>query len=125
MPGGGAPQPASAQGSSPTSAVHDRALLDSVLRQTLEESTSGEELDPAEKTALLEVAGRHRGQPLSLDPIVLELVEAVLRTHFRNLAGSSEFWRLISAQIARSLFDDPVAHSRLELFWDRLCGKKS
>ncbi len=118
---GDPPQPASAEGPSPSSETHDRALLESVLRQTLEEGRSPEELESPEKAALLDVAGRHRGEPLSLDPIVAELVAALLTTYFRNLSGSPEFWSRISGEIAQSLFDDPVARLRLEAFWNRLC----
>jgi len=118
-------QSASAEGPSPSSEMHDRALLESVLRQTLEESRSPEEMDLPEKAALLDVAGRHRGKPLSGDPIVTELVEALLTTYFRNVSGSREFWSSISGEIAQTLFDDPVARLRLEAFWKRLCAATS
>lgn len=119
--GGDFRQEVSAEGPSPAQPTHTRGLLESVLRQTLQESSSPEDLDPTEKAALMEVAARHRGAALTPDPIVVELVEAILTAHFRNLSGSAELFSSISGEIAQSLFDDPAARPRLEAFWDRLC----
>jgi hypothetical protein len=118
----GAPQPASDKTPSRSGETYDRTLLESVLRQTLEENGSGVPLDDAETAALLQVAGRYRGQPCTLEPVAAELVQAVLQTHFQELSKSLEFWRTVSAQIAQTVFDDPVARTRLEELWHRLSG---
>ncbi len=126
-----APDPHEAAGSSPPVSArpqsrsdqpHGRALFESVLRQTLQDSSPGADLDDAEKADLTKVVQRHRAEPFALEPIAVELVYAVLRGHFQQNSSSSEFWRGVAAQVAQSLFDDPVAHDRLEAFWRRLCS---
>jgi len=99
-------------------------LLENVLQETLAVCTSDEPLDRGEIERFLQVARRHRGQPLAADPVAGELVFAVLARHF---AGEfrEEFWRAAAARIARTLLDDPVAKARLERFWGRLCEEAS
>jgi hypothetical protein len=105
---------------SPAGRTYERSLLESVLQQTLEDSEAGVPLEDADSQALSEVVRRHRGQPLTLEPIAVELVQAVLWTHYGRLASSPEFWRTVSAEVAQTLFDDPVASPRLERLWHRL-----
>ena len=81
----------------------DRELLDRVLEQTLARINEGVLFEAPDMNALKEVARRYRGQPLSLEPVAVELVQAALRP-----------------QVARMLIDDPTAHDRLQGFWDRL-----
>jgi len=121
----GLPQPEPGQPQLPPETDADRTLLESVLRQTLEDDDSGVPLDDADRRALLKVADRHRGEPLSVDPIIKELVQALLQTHFRDLSGVQPFGDRACEEIAQALFDDPVAHGRLEQFWRRLCEAKS
>ena len=110
-----------AQPGSPGGRPYDRALLERVLQETLTDESARESLSGVDRAALLEVAARHRNQPLSLDPIVIALIEAMVQTHFGVLSGSAEFWRPITARIGRTLWDDSVARARLEVFWHRLC----
>jgi hypothetical protein len=119
------PQGSPAESASPAGRPYDRSLLENVLRQTLEDSEAGMPLEGADKEALLQVAQRHRQEPFSLEPIVVELVQAVLRTHFDKRSDSSEFWGVVSAQIAQTLFEDPVASPRLERLWRRLGRMRS
>ena len=118
----GGPQPRPAATGSPGGRPYDRALLERVLQETLTDERARESLSGVDRAALLEVAACHRNQPLSLDPIVIALIEAMVQTHFGVLSGSAESWRPITAQIGRTLWDDPAARARLELFWHRLCG---
>ena len=70
--------------------------------------------------ALKEVARRHRGQPLSLEPVALELVKAALRPQLGALADTPGVYEKLSLQVARMLIDDPIAYDRLQGFWNRL-----
>ena len=99
----------------------DRTLLERVLQETLTDGDLCEAMSAADKKALSEVATRYPNQHLSLDPVVVALVRAVLRTHFEALPGSEDFWQAISVEISQSLWDDVAARSRLEVFWQHLC----
>ncbi len=103
---------------------YDRALLERVLQETLTDDDLRETLTGVDKAALLEVAARYRNQPLSLDPVVVALVRAMLRTHFEALPGSEDLWRTISGEIGQTLWDNPAVRLRLEAFWRHLCEVK-
>ncbi len=117
----GTPQSGPEQTSPPTDQTCDRTLLEQVLRQTLQENGAGVQLEDADKEALLQVTARYRDQPFSLEPIAVEMVWAILQTHFQTLSHSTGFWRMVSAEIAQTLFDDPQARPRLEELWRHLC----
>jgi hypothetical protein len=132
QPGDGASRPAFNQGSpgaygeqrSPSGESY-RELLDEVLQQTLvsRDEKTRERLESIEE--LLEVARRRRGEAFTLDPIGIELVQTVLRTPFRALMAGDDQWQEMTAQIARTLCEDPVAYDRLNTLWRRLgerCG---
>ena len=115
------PQSASERPGSPSDRTCDRTLMERVLRRTLQENDAGARLEDADQEALLQVTARYRNQPFSLEPIAVEMVSAVLQTHFQKLFDSAGFWRMVSAEIAQTLFDDPLARPRLEGLWHRLC----
>jgi hypothetical protein len=98
-------------------------LLEKVLVETSEVLRSEEPLEDGDKESLSEVARRHRDQPLTLDPVATELVSAILRNHLRGLPGLGPMIPAMSACIARSLMDDPIAHARLGALWTRLGGE--
>jgi hypothetical protein len=116
----GARQPPPAASPTPSDRTPDAALLEWVLRQTSEWYHSSEQFDAADMEALLEVGRRHRGEPLSLEPVAVELVQAALRGHFSPQADTAEVRRTICTQIAQTLLDDPVARERLQTFWAQL-----
>lgn len=102
-----------------------RELLDEVLQQTLvsRDEETRQRLESLDE--LLEVARRRRGEAFALDPIGIELVQTVLRTPFRALMAGDDQWQEMTAQIARTLCEDPVAYDRLNNLWRRLgerCG---
>jgi hypothetical protein len=98
----------------------DSGLLEKVLRET-EESLEGDQaLTDGERAALHEVARRHRGQPLCLDPVTVELVQAVVGGRFGSRPDSAGFWREIVERVAQSIFDAPASHDRLSALWARL-----
>lgn len=117
------PAPAPAQEPAAGESDSGRALFEEVL------SLTQSSLEPAdleahpELAAFFEVARRYPGEPLALEPMGLELVEAALSSHFRDLEMDSREWKTMVATIAGSLFDDPAAHERLIAFWERLSAK--
>ena len=118
-------QPAASDSRSSSDRNSRRDLFEEVMRQTQElcdegAEINGTEINSAEKEAILEVARKFQGQPFSLDPVLGELVRAVLRSRLPERAGSGAAWREISAEIAETLFEDPVSRDRLERFWSRL-----
>jgi hypothetical protein len=93
------------------------ALLEKVLRETEELLCGDGPLSNAEKAAMQEVARRHRGQPLSLGPVAVQLVQAVLGTRFESRADSEGLWREMATAVAESILGDPVARARLRALW--------
>lgn len=108
-----------ADGGEPRSPPVDPALLEEVLERSL--AAGPEALDLSQRQALAEVARRHRGQPLAVEPMVVELVREVLRGQF-PVAGGQGLWERLVLQVAESLWDDPAARARLEGLWKRLGG---
>jgi hypothetical protein len=98
----------------------DGQLLEKVLEQTLARINEGVLFEAPDMNALKEVARRHRGQRLSLDPVAVELVQAAMRPQFGSLALTPQVWQQLTTQVARMLVEDPTAHDRLQGFWDRL-----
>ncbi|MCC6126793.1 MAG: hypothetical protein IT426_17660 [Pirellulales bacterium] len=117
---GGSYRPA-AEAASATPRPADSALLERVLRQTLEICGPNEPIDAAEMRALREVAERHRGRPLELEPVAVELVAAAI-DGICPTEKNSDLWRNISAQVARILMDDPSTFARMKSLWIRLGG---
>jgi hypothetical protein len=95
-------------------------FLKQVMSQTVAGMTSTRELSPKVFAALLEVAKRHPGEPLSLDPIAVELVAACLQVQMPAIAARETLSRRMYAWVASSLLDDPAAQQRLSELWARL-----
>lgn len=117
---GDARQPVPAERLSEDLPTPDRALLETVLRQTLASCTSDDPTDTADMEAVEQVARRRRGQPFALDPVVVELVEAMLQAEFHVKPNASEVWSGMSLQLAQTLFEDPLSRHRLKTLWARL-----
>lgn len=102
---------------------HD--LFEQVMRETQEicsEDANIESMaiDPDEKEAIFAVARKFHGRAFSLDPVLIELVHAVLRSQLPAHATFSDAWMEVAGEIASTLIQDPVASQRLEKFWARL-----
>jgi hypothetical protein len=95
-------------------------MLQQVLNQTLAGLTSTRELNPEVHAALLNVAQRYPNEPLTLDPIAMELVASCLRTQFPALAAREALARRMSLWVAESLLADPAARQRMTELWARL-----
>jgi hypothetical protein len=104
----------------PADPIPDLPLLEKVLKETLSAPLPPGPLRDSEWQALLEVARRHRGQALVLEPVAIDLVQAMLRTRFDRLQLPDDSWQHMSREIATTLLDDPQTHSRLERFWSQL-----
>jgi hypothetical protein len=120
----------------------ERAALEYLLREALSRIDSADgEIAPNIRAALADVARRFRGAALSLTPVVVEVVEAVLRELYAEgrkalrrdgtepsgasssgaaAVPSTESWHKMSMSIAQSLYDDPSAHERLQSLWAHL-----
>jgi hypothetical protein len=98
----------------------DRKLLESVLRETLATERCDEPLEPRQREALRQIAQQHRGEPLTLEPVGVQLVDAILRSEVPVLAMAPETWRAMTAQIAATFFEDPGLRARIELLWNHL-----
>lgn len=109
-----APDPAAAEeGAAPQ-------FLQQVMSQTLAGYGSTRELSPKVYAALLEVARRHPGEPLALDPVAIELVAACLQVQLPAIAARESLSRRMYSWVAGSLLDDPAARQRLAELWARL-----
>lgn len=94
-----------------------RKLLQEVLQKTAAMNLSVGE--PADPEVLREIARRYRDRPFELEPVLIELVHASLESQ-NKLLGAADADRHWSREIADLLFDDPAAHERLKLLWERL-----
>ncbi len=102
----------------------DQPLLDAIVSQTsaaLDEQSLASMVD---LPRLVDVARRHReSDVLSFDPILIELIEAILQTHLPQVGERTELRAKVAAAVARPLFDNPVSRGRLELLWSQLLEK--
>lgn len=101
----------------------DPALLEKVLQETID-ACENEPLDGPEKERIRAVVERYAGHPLTLEPVAVELVEAVLLGSFPDLSCSPQRTRLLSTQVAGTLMEDPHSQPRLAALWERLAVRK-
>jgi hypothetical protein len=107
---------------SPTEESSQRALMEKVLRQTLESAEADSAEDEAELGVLRGVASRYRGQPFGLEPVAVGLVEAMLHARFPETLFRGSMWQSMSRHIAQQLYEDPLCRGRLERLWAGLGG---
>ena len=109
---------------SPQAGGADRApeqgLLEAILRETVPEMDVATPLGSAEREGLRDVARRHAGRDLVLDPVAVELVQAVLRPSVPDAWTGGEPWRRLTCAVATAVFDDPQFRRRLEALWSGL-----
>lgn len=101
-------------------APFDPALFERVVRQTLAMAEDQDAETSADLQRLRVIAHRRKGQHLMLEPVVVEMVMAMLGPSFAGLDADPERYREIAMKISRALLDDPVASKRLENLWVRL-----
>jgi hypothetical protein len=95
-------------------------FLQQVMSQTLAGYGSTRELSPQVYVALLDVAKRHPGEPLTLDPVAIELVAACLQVQMPAIVAREALSRRMCTWVAGSILDDPAARQRLAELWARL-----
>jgi hypothetical protein len=100
----------------------DASVMEKVLEETLRAVDSDPPLDASEINSLAQIGRRYGGQPLSVEPMVVELVESILQQRFGQQIRSSAQWSDMPREIAQTLWDSPEAHQRLERLWGRLAG---
>jgi hypothetical protein len=102
----------------------DPQLLEQVIRQTLmlDQSTAAE--NHVQVQALREVASRHGGAEFALDPIAVEMVQAIFSAQFSGSSAASDRWQTVSRRVAETLYEDPVSRDRLAALWARLAEAK-
>jgi len=94
--------------------------LEDAVRTTLVNSEADGPVSPEEIAALQAVAKRHGHVPLTLDPVAIELVEAIVLVNYGHLQRHSEVWQKTAKKIATLLCDAPESHARLENLWHKL-----
>ena len=96
------------------------SLLGRMLSAANEQIADPHQADAAVTAAMEEVARRHAGQPLVLEPVGIELIEALLVAQFPLFASRDTLRNRAAKAIAQSLLADPTARVRLENLWASL-----
>jgi len=106
----------------PASSNLSRTERFDLLNRVIDQTTTAGNFDKAGelRQRLLEVAQRHPQVPLSLDPIVVELVRAALAEKFPGSTRGAETWDDMITSVARTLFEDSSARDRLNSLWAQL-----
>jgi hypothetical protein len=99
----------------------DGELFERVLAETRTLLNGGAVPSGAEIEVLRGVAQRYCGRELAVDPIVTELVQAVLKVRFPRDWRHDALWVDTAQRIAATLAEDAPTWRRLRVFWDRLC----
>ena len=95
-------------------------VLREIVRQTAESLAAPEQVDPELRAAMLEVARRYAGEPMTVDPAGAALLEAVLRRQLPALAERPPLLARTARVVAMSLLADPAARLRVEHLWATL-----
>ena len=94
--------------------------MERVLQETLAVTEVGVPLDGVELTALEDVARRFVDTAVSLHPVVVAMVQAILCARFGSLACRPDVGQAVSLRIAETLWEDPTSQARLMRLWARL-----
>ena len=90
------------------------------LRETLERALVAAESEPRSEALLDElraVASRHGGAPMALDPMGVEVVQALIRRRLGVPPERAGGLRRIAAEVAMTLWGHPEGRRRLERLW--------
>lgn len=107
-------------------------LLDRILEQTLRwagappaaEGGPGRPQVAEELEALVQVARRYPDQAFTVQPILEELIEAILDPQLGAMSLSPAARQTMVAELARTLYDDDASRERLAAFWNALLERK-
>lgn len=103
----------------------DPALLEAVLQQTLAMSGAADDATARDLGALRLVVERHRGRPFALEPVAVDLIDALLHDKLDEGKLTPAARRTMVEQIAQSIYEDPVTHGRFQALWTRLSEIRS
>jgi hypothetical protein len=95
-------------------------MLREIVAETSARLATPDQIDPALQAALVEVARRFAGQPMTVDPAGTALLEAVLRIQIPALGERPPLLTRTARTVATSLLADPTARSRVEHLWAKL-----
>jgi hypothetical protein len=95
-------------------------MLREIVSQTASSMAKPQEIDPAVRAAMLNVARRYAGHSMVLDPAGTALLEAMLRVQFPMLAERPPLLARTARTVAGSLLADPTARLRVEHLWATL-----
>lgn len=117
-------RPPAASDTPDAGAPSEAPILDELLRETattylFDVISSGDD-GQSGLTEALGVARQYLGQPLSADPITVDLVAAILSARFDCSDDSRMTWRHIAVPLAGTLYEDPTFHASISHFWERL-----
>lgn len=98
-------------------------MLDQILELALGGAPQAGFVEPEDVTAMRKVAKNLAGQSFALEPVVVELIHAVLQLQFQKAGIPSATVHAMARQIATTLYDDPSARARLEALWAGLSAK--
>ena len=118
------PQPSRAGFEPPSAPPIDASVWENVLRRTAADDDRDAPLTLVEREALRGVASRYQGQPLTLQPIAVALVQAVVLPRLPTDPTAAKFWQDAIVQIAQTQLDDPASHDRLSRLWSQLQGER-
>jgi hypothetical protein len=99
-------------------------LLDQILQQTLRQADQPRPQVAEELAALVEVARRYPDQALTVQPILEELIDAILAPQLVAMSLPAAAKQGMVAELARTLYDDSASRERLEALWNSLLEKK-
>jgi hypothetical protein len=99
-------------------------LLDQILERTLRRADQPRPQVAEELAALSEVARRYPDQVLTVQPILEELIDAILAPQLANMSLPAAGRQAMVAELARTLYDDSTSRERLEALWNSLREKK-
>ena len=104
----------------PHNEIPDPSILDRVIEKTVSSDGLTESLPAEELAELLEVARRHRSRPLELEPVVVDLVNTIVRQRFKLPGMDPQRSDAMARELAESLFRSPHSRQRLDSFWSKL-----
>lgn len=99
-------------------------LLDQILQQKLRQADAANPQVADELAALVQVARRYPDQVFTVQPILEELIEAILSPQLGAMSLSPAARQTMVAELARTLYDDDASRERLEAFWTSLLEKQ-
>ncbi|HWB11632.1 MAG TPA: hypothetical protein VG826_20545 [Pirellulales bacterium] len=99
-------------------------LLDEILQQTLRRPDQPRPQVADELAALAQVARRYPDQALTVQPILEELIDAILAPQLAAMSLPPAAKQGMVAELARTLYDDSASRERLEALWNSLLEKK-